>query len=327
MGDLSQQAEKIRDDIGDNPYLRTQGSMLKPFSVVNSSTEIAEDSKELEAKERMRVTSGAQASGTFAGSQRFEGLHGSTSEKDKKDKQADSTTYFILSTTMQQRYDNAVQDIENRIDAAEQLRELIEKGELDRNNPAHVALYRRIYKDATDEDVDAFFNMPPEEQIDQMNDYVQEANQIIDDADRSLNQANTSEEGESIIRNMEEQHRNLIEVQNLQQETEASHNDILQSIDLYEDDLLDESSLSADEQIGVFVKGMARAEQIDDPAERLQAQKECVESLDEEQQLEMSTYPEYEQFFEEGYFDQKDQELSSDFSRPNPDMTSGFGLS
>ena len=58
MGDLSQQAEKIRDDIGDNPYLTTVGSMQKPFSVVNSSTEIAEEENIARAKESSRETAG-----------------------------------------------------------------------------------------------------------------------------------------------------------------------------------------------------------------------------------------------------------------------------
>lgn len=111
MRNLSQQAEKNRDDIGDgNPYLTTIGPVQNSFYENNSSTEIAEEENIAREKESSREIAGVDGGSriTLGGeiALKLQAEQKANSERQKSD------TYFIL---MQQQNLNRIGELDTKI--------------------------------------------------------------------------------------------------------------------------------------------------------------------------------------------------------------------
>ena len=294
MGNLSEQKAEILDQVGDNPLLTDNGSIMDTFHAANSSTEITKQLRELEADERMRVTSGAQPEGTFAGSKRFEGLHGGLADKDKKDKKDDHTTYLLLQL---QQINREIEYLQMERDDLMELRDLIENGEFDQENPEHMELIERLGIDP-----DEFFAMSMEEQLQVLDGRIEENKEKELDLKSKAEGIEERLDAVTDTRDAFESHYSNDEI------TAAYREEELLGSDETED------TIDLEAEIERFMHSHAKAIADND----MQALEKATKELPEECR-EMFVDTEYEALFEKGYFAQF-KENQTEVQSMNPQL-------
>ncbi|MEQ9823219.1 MAG: hypothetical protein ABQ298_02420 [Puniceicoccaceae bacterium] len=151
MGNLSQQKAEILDRVGaDNPYLDDDGSVMDAFHAADEKAELQALQMALGGKISPDQTAYAVISKVSEGL-----LNGGG--KDKKDKKDDHTTYLLLQL---QQINREIEYLQMERDDLMELRDLIENGEFDQQNPEHMELIERLGIDP-----DEFFAMSKEEQL------------------------------------------------------------------------------------------------------------------------------------------------------------------
>lgn len=296
------------------PFKNAHNDRNDPLSDVERRAEIIKELNATDIRQDLqRATSGVDTvNNNRISTQKALNNQGQERKKQEAARRAE------MMMALQQRYDNAMADLDGKIEAADELMELIRNGEFDGENDEHKAKLRTIFgEDMTDAEIEAFCNLPPEEKLKHIQDERNKFSNAKQDVENDFNKADELDaQGKHEDANAQRQTalddlRNTTQrshsARDLQKATEHEAGSTeLSGSEVEEDNSLSNSITGSERKISTFMKGIAQIEKdIDDPMEKLAAEKQLIEELDlsEDACFELKMGTDTAKYFEEGHFD------------------------